>query len=152
MMSHAVGARILDIFILQHNLRVGERWGRLPPIGSCDFRELCQSALLCNELLPESELYAFALKIVSANLNTPPYRLSGAFEFPFKRWLRAFSNVRVSSESIQACVQMQSSRPIRDLMLQTSVSIKSVSRKAMLDSLQLTIGGGEVDQPKHTFV
>ncbi|RLN91884.1 hypothetical protein BBJ28_00026613 [Nothophytophthora sp. Chile5] len=49
-----VGLRLLDVFILDHNLRVGARYGRNPAFHHADFVTVARSALVCRGILAES--------------------------------------------------------------------------------------------------
>ncbi|KAE9067966.1 hypothetical protein PF006_g29886 [Phytophthora fragariae] len=58
-LSVDVGMRILDVFIVRHNLRMGTKFGRNPSFGEIDFVSLAQAAILSQGVLPESPQLAF---------------------------------------------------------------------------------------------
>jgi hypothetical protein len=45
-LSAEVGLRILDVYIVQHNLRIGAKFGRNASFGDFDFMALAQAAML----------------------------------------------------------------------------------------------------------
>jgi hypothetical protein len=116
---------------------VGSRWGRNPPIGQSDFRELCQSVLLCQGAVAESPLYEYALDILSRSVLEPRYRLTSAYDFPFRRWLDIYNAAKPPLSNLQVQVFARPKYDIRELMFNSShrVKIKDIPRTKLLDSL-----------------
>ncbi|ETI39999.1 hypothetical protein F443_14480 [Phytophthora nicotianae P1569] len=54
-----VGLRILDIFILQHSLKVGSNYGQHPSMRHADILTLAQTATLCRGVIAESPQLEF---------------------------------------------------------------------------------------------
>ncbi|KUF82019.1 hypothetical protein AM587_10002221 [Phytophthora nicotianae] len=71
--SAALGLRILDVFIVRHNLRVGAEFGRNVNVGDLDFISLSHAALLSHGAVAESPQLEFALNMIS--------RWTNGFEF-----------------------------------------------------------------------
>ncbi|KAE9059940.1 hypothetical protein PF006_g31765, partial [Phytophthora fragariae] len=52
--SAEIGLRILDVFILRHNLKIGSRYGCNPPLEHADIATLAQAASFCRDVISES--------------------------------------------------------------------------------------------------
>jgi hypothetical protein len=96
-LSVEVGLRILDIFILQvrslskfsrlyrlfsnwslqHNLTVGARHRRNPEFHGTDFCSVCQSAVMCSGLLPESPQLEYIAKLMA--IKTTQFATNGVY-------------------------------------------------------------------------
>ncbi|ETK71744.1 hypothetical protein L915_21058 [Phytophthora nicotianae] len=72
--SARLGLRILDIFIVQHILRIEAEFGRNPDFGALDFVSLAQAAIWSRGALPASPQLSFGLHILSEQLEGPQYR------------------------------------------------------------------------------
>ncbi|KAE9284496.1 hypothetical protein PF001_g22352, partial [Phytophthora fragariae] len=94
-LSVDVGMRILDVFIVRHNLRMGTKFGRNPSFGEIDFVSLAQAAILSQGVLPESPQLAFVQHVLSEPLQEPRYRSASPLDFAFSKWRRMFETARV---------------------------------------------------------
>ncbi|KAE9274935.1 hypothetical protein PR003_g29470 [Phytophthora rubi] len=139
--SVKLGLRILDIFIVQHNLRVGADFGRNPDFGALDFVSLAQAALLSRGSLPESPQLAFALHILSEPLDQPQYRSASSTDFSFAQWQRMFDSVHVDSSNVDATLSAPQNhfQSVKELLMKsaTSVVTNRLPKHAFLASLSL---------------
>ncbi|OWY95657.1 hypothetical protein PHMEG_00034279 [Phytophthora megakarya] len=81
-----VGLRVLDFFILQHNLKIGTKFGRNPPLQHADIITLTRTAALCRGVLPDSPQLEFANELISKPLQMPKYRSATSLDFGFVQW------------------------------------------------------------------
>ncbi|ETP53440.1 hypothetical protein F442_01654 [Phytophthora nicotianae P10297] len=100
--SADIGLRILDIFILQHNLKVSSNYGRNPPMHHADIPTLAQTATLCRGIIAESPQLEFVNQLLSKPLRQPAYRASTVLDYGFERWRQIFETARVDTQTLEA--------------------------------------------------
>ncbi|ETL48820.1 hypothetical protein L916_01609 [Phytophthora nicotianae] len=100
--SADIGLRILDIFILQHNLKVSSNYGRNPPMHHADILTLAQTATLCRGIIAESPQLEFVNQLLSKPLRQPAYRASTVLDYGFERWRQIFETARVDTQTLEA--------------------------------------------------
>ncbi|KAE9306071.1 hypothetical protein PR003_g21329, partial [Phytophthora rubi] len=117
-LSVDVGMRILDVFIVRHNLRMGTKFGRNPSFGEIDFVSLAQAAILLQGVLPESPQLAFVQHVLSEPLQEPRYRSASPLDFAFSKWRRMFETARVQPERLDEALaaSRRDMKSIRELL------------------------------------
>ncbi|KAF4141833.1 hypothetical protein GN958_ATG08980 [Phytophthora infestans] len=88
----AVSLRILDIFIVQHNLKIGAKFSRNCSFGDFDFVSLVHTAMLSQGTLHESPHLEFITHVLVDPLPKPW----------ISQWLRVFGSARVAPDNIEA--------------------------------------------------
>ncbi|OWZ20207.1 LOW QUALITY PROTEIN: hypothetical protein PHMEG_0005407 [Phytophthora megakarya] len=82
--SAEVGLRILDVFNVRHNLKVGTRYGRNPPLQHADLFTLAQTASCCHGAFPESPELEYVSNLMSFPHARPQYRSTTDHDFEFE--------------------------------------------------------------------
>ncbi|KAE9084156.1 hypothetical protein PF005_g21663 [Phytophthora fragariae] len=135
--------RILDIFILQHNLNVGAKHRRNPMFHGTDFRSVCQSALICAGSLPDTPQLEYMRMLLSrsskTDLTTIEYRLGSAAAPQHRPWERLFDMIRLDTTQIESRLlrQHEVAGDIRELLLNAHKARKSTSSKVFVELLGL---------------
>ncbi|KAK1928822.1 hypothetical protein P3T76_015760 [Phytophthora citrophthora] len=116
--SVEVGLRILDLFILKHNLKIGSQYGRNPPLHDADILTLIQTATLCRGAAVETPQLEFVVELISEPLRQPSYRSATDLDFSFEHWNQIFETVRIDSQAMENSLQRahQHSASIRELL------------------------------------
>ncbi|OWZ16199.1 hypothetical protein PHMEG_00010043 [Phytophthora megakarya] len=99
--SVEVGLRILDLFILKHNLKIGSQYGRNPPLHDADILTLIQTATRCRGAAVEPPQLEFVGEPISEPLRLPSYRSATDLDFGFKQWNQIFETVRIDSQALE---------------------------------------------------
>ncbi|ETO70278.1 hypothetical protein F444_13224, partial [Phytophthora nicotianae P1976] len=139
--SAALGLRILDVFIVRHNLRVGAEFGRNVNVGDLDFISLSHAALLSHGAVAESPQLEFALNMISQPQVLPQYRSVSRIDFALDQWIRVFEGAQLNHGVDSA---MTVSRPhlksIKEMFVNCAKSVRStrLHNRAFFSSLQLT--------------
>ncbi|KAG6960552.1 hypothetical protein JG688_00009534, partial [Phytophthora aleatoria] len=80
-----LGLRILDVFIVQHNIDVGARFGGNPKLGKLDLIAACRAAAVCklygNGLVASTTEQEFVNNLVSSSIPPHQYRSVTQHEF-----------------------------------------------------------------------
>ncbi|OWZ04035.1 hypothetical protein PHMEG_00024140 [Phytophthora megakarya] len=101
-----LGLRILDAFIVQHNIDVGARFGRNRSIGNVDLVAACRAATVCklygNGLIASTAEQEFVTRLVSSSIPPPQYRSVTQREFPFGSWQVMFQSATVNSSALES--------------------------------------------------
>jgi hypothetical protein len=140
--SAEVGLRILDVFIVRHNLKVGAKYGRNPPLQHADAITLAQTAMLCRGALPESQELEFVSQLMSKPLPRPQYRSSTQHDFNFEQWGQLFDGVHVDTDALDLNLHRSQNHrsSIKELLTRQVVFTNSrrLPASAFLNSLCLT--------------
>ncbi|RLN02727.1 hypothetical protein BBJ28_00027163, partial [Nothophytophthora sp. Chile5] len=140
-LSAQLGLRILDVYIVKHNLRVGAALGRSPDFGEMDFVSLTQAALLSCGVIPESPQLAFVLHILSEPLMGPQYRSTSPMDFGFAQWMDMFASARMAPHSLDATLVAPRHHfaNIKELLLRnaTAVATGHLDKQSFFASLRL---------------
>ncbi|KAE9268971.1 hypothetical protein PF001_g29432 [Phytophthora fragariae] len=139
--SAEVGLRILDLYILQHNLKVGSNYGRNPPLHHADILTLAQTAMLCRGVVAESPQLEFVSRLMSKPLLPPAYRSATALDFGFDQWQQMFDGTSIDTQALEGSLQRahQHSATIRELLAKQIAFTESgrLPRAAFFNSLCL---------------
>ncbi len=109
--SVEVGLRMLDILVINYNLKIGSRFDRNPNFHHADIIQVCQAALSCHGLIPDSPQMEFALRIASSAVHTTTtYRHTSRMDFHFEKWLRAFELVKPNTKPIEKQLSARDTR------------------------------------------
>ncbi|ETI44469.1 hypothetical protein F443_10826 [Phytophthora nicotianae P1569] len=135
------GLRILDIFILQHNLKVGSNYGRNPPMHHADILTLAQTATLCRGIIAESPQLEFVNQLLSKPLRQPAYLASTVLDYGFERWRQIFETARFDTQTLEANLHhtRQHNDSIKELLLKQIAFTKTgkLSKADFFNSLCL---------------
>ncbi|ETO84361.1 hypothetical protein F444_01715 [Phytophthora nicotianae P1976] len=135
------GLRILDIFILQHNLKVGSNYGRNPPMHHADILTLAQTATLCRGIIAESPQLEFVNQLVSKPLRQSAYLASTVLDYGFERWRQIFETARFDTQALEANLHhtRQDNDSIKELLLKQIAFTKTgkLSKADFFNSLCL---------------
>ncbi|EGZ12244.1 hypothetical protein PHYSODRAFT_515568, partial [Phytophthora sojae] len=89
--SIEVGSGILDWLIVKHNLSIGAKFGRNPPMNGVDLISAGHTALLCVTMVPISPQIEYVMQLFSSPLVAPQYRTETERDFDFDSWAQVFS-------------------------------------------------------------
>ncbi|KUF91874.1 hypothetical protein AM587_10004276 [Phytophthora nicotianae] len=135
------GLRILDIFILQHNLKVGSNYGRNPPMHHADILTLAQTATLCRGIIAESPQLEFVNQLVSKPLRQSAYLASTVLDYGLERWRQIFETARFDTQALEANLHhtRQHNDSIKELLLKQIAFTKTgkLSKADFFNSLCL---------------
>ncbi|KAG3111249.1 hypothetical protein PI125_g9296 [Phytophthora idaei] len=99
--SAEVGLRLLDLFILQHNLKIGSNYYRNPPLQHADLLTLARTAALCRGAIEKSPQLEFVTKLMSKPLRRPAYRLAIPIDFGFEQWQQIVEMTRTDTRALE---------------------------------------------------
>ncbi|POM70099.1 Hypothetical protein PHPALM_13519 [Phytophthora palmivora] len=125
-----LGLRILDVFIVQHNIDVGARFGRNPPISNVDLISACRAATLCKlygkGLVASTPEQEFITNLVSESIPAPQYRSATGRDFSFQAWEQMFKNANVdASEEVKFINSRQHMKTIRELLCKKATVLET---------------------------
>ncbi|OWY92269.1 hypothetical protein PHMEG_00038798 [Phytophthora megakarya] len=145
-----VGLRILDWFIVKHNLSVGTQFGRNPALKNVDLIAAGQAALLCGTLLPTSPQMEHVLQIFSSPLTPPQYRTETQTDFDLNSWCRIFERASVNTSCLEKNINQsrQHRSTITELLTKSALVLQSTrwNRNDFFESLRLSSTDSEGDQ------
>ncbi|KAF1785599.1 hypothetical protein GQ600_23727 [Phytophthora cactorum] len=134
--------RVLDIFLLQHNLKTGAKCGRNPEFIGFDFLSMCFAAVLCREQLASTPQLEFMYELV-ANQATrscdPTYRAVGVSDNENRPWKRLEDIIRLRIDTVDGLLldHHAPTSDIRRLLLSVHVMRKQSSRAEFVTFLGL---------------
>ncbi|KAE8963102.1 hypothetical protein PR001_g29485 [Phytophthora rubi] len=142
--SIEVGMRILDIFLLQHNLKTGAKFKRYPSFAEFDFVALCQTAVICRGVIPDSPQLEFIHELLAFQNTTASVqqRLRPDGDSAVNRpWERVYGVLTVSIASVEASMlrKRAASSDIRQLLTSVHVNRKLVSQEVFVQRLGLEV-------------
>ncbi|KAG1700106.1 hypothetical protein DVH05_011918 [Phytophthora capsici] len=126
-----LGLRILDVFIVQHNLDVGARFGRNPHIANVDLIAACRAATVCklygNGLVAGTAEQEFLTNLVSAKLPSPQYRSATQRDFAFGAWQDIFHGVNIASAALESNLSQshQHLKTIKELLFKHATALQT---------------------------
>ncbi|RLN92668.1 hypothetical protein BBJ28_00025682, partial [Nothophytophthora sp. Chile5] len=139
--SPELGLRILDCFIIRHNLDIGARFGRNPWFGGVDLITTGRAAMLCSDSMPSSPQMEYMMQLISTPLSPPQYRSETTPNFDFSLWDRMFQAARVDNTCLEANLNRsrQHLSSIKELLLNNATTIQSgkFNREEFFHSLRL---------------
>lgn len=128
--SVEVSLRILDVFIVQHNLKIGADFGRNKPFGAVDFLALSQAAIMCQGVgiayIPQLE---YALDVFSEQLCEPTYRNATPNDFDIGQWMRMFTSAKADVDLLEGRLTRprEHRQTVLELLLNSSSVVESRS-------------------------
>lgn len=132
---------------MQHNLRVGAKYGRTADVGDVDFASLAASALLCQGVLPDSPQTELALRLLDLKKPEQVHRYATRHDFPFSRSADLFVYAQPDNTSVEANLQRhrRDSRGIRELLEKQpwSTVCSRVRNGSYALSLNMLVADGE---------
>ena len=99
--SVTVGMRILDVCILQHNIEMGAKFRRNPPITNVNLLKVCESAILSHGVLPTSKEQEYVLNLFSAPDVASTHHVSASLSGEMARWQALFLNTQVNATAVE---------------------------------------------------
>nr|KAE8919422.1 hypothetical protein PF009_g30272 [Phytophthora fragariae] len=140
--SAEIGLRILDVFILRHNLKIGSRYGCNPPLEHADIATLAQAASFCRDVISESPQLEFVSKLLSTKLVSPQYRSVTEHDFGFEQWGQLFETAQVDLAALETNLHraQQHSANIKELLSMQAVfsTTSRLPKAAFFNSLCTT--------------
>ncbi|OWY98481.1 hypothetical protein PHMEG_00030747 [Phytophthora megakarya] len=135
--SAEVGLRILAVFIVRHNLKVGARYGRNPSLQHADLFTLAQTASCCRGAPPESLELEYVSNLMSFPLARPQYRSTTDHDFGFEEWGQLFDSVKIDTNALELNLRRSHhhSNTIEELLAKQAVF--STTRAEFFNSLCL---------------
>ncbi|KAF4132451.1 hypothetical protein GN958_ATG18363, partial [Phytophthora infestans] len=125
-----VGLRILDIFILQHNVSVGARYQRNPAFKGTNFRSVVQSAVI---VFPDRIAHGYKVQRYNAN------RGGAAPSAEHQPWERIFDMIHLRTNNVEVDILARNAPAddIRSLLSATCIKRKHLSRERFAGLLGL---------------
>ncbi|KAE9119533.1 hypothetical protein PF006_g18336 [Phytophthora fragariae] len=104
-LSIEVGLRILDVFLLQHNLKVGAKFKLNPEFDGFDFITLSRSAVLCRGTIPDSPQLEYFNVLLTTRLNSVSlqhkYRPGGGEGPAHRPWEALYDMIPLHAEQAE---------------------------------------------------
>ncbi|KAG1688921.1 hypothetical protein DVH05_003005 [Phytophthora capsici] len=141
--SIEVGMRILDIFLLKHNLKTGAMYRRNPEFTAYDVMTLYRTSVLIHGLLPESPQLEFIRKLLVAPVQPTSMlqriRPGGSSATLNRPWEQLHGLLSVSTTATEASMlrKRAPAADIRQLLLSVHVNRKHITQQRFVEQLRL---------------
>lgn len=166
MVSTSVGLRLLDMFLLkvraamllspssrrlivlpsvgvQHNLKIGAKFGRNPDFASFDIGSLAKAAVVCRGVMPQSQQLEFVYNLVQKAKNARvSFRAASPDDVIMSSWEPLLASMSLDTTRLAShlAVYRAPVEDIRNLLLSATVQRKTLSRvglSSILGSMRL---------------
>ncbi|KAG3076569.1 hypothetical protein PI124_g22184 [Phytophthora idaei] len=129
------------MFIVRHNLKVGSKYGRNPPLEHAGLVMLAQTASLYRGAVSETAQLEFVSKLLAAPLSAPQHRSITDHDFAFEQWGQLVETDRSDTAALDLNLHRahDHSATIKELLAKQAVfsSTSCLPKAAFFNSLCL---------------